>query len=180
MYYNTQIPLTLHKILSGGYNEIINNPGIVFLLQEFSNGLSLSIILAEYSNFKDEDIPLTGEYAAYVKGCGTMFFTPYFLNNAKKVWTVADLGATENSIVSDVPTLMFCGDLDHVCPPGDAFELSKKLKNSYQYVFPGVAHSPIEVGMCGLMMMKEFIDNPSKAPDNSCIKEFRTEFVLPK
>lgn len=180
MYYNTQIPLTLHKILTGDYNEIIQNPGIVFPLQDFSNGLSLSIILAEYSNFKEENIPLNNEYASYIKGCGTMFFTPYFLNQAKKVWTVTDLGSVEKKIVSDVPTLMLCGDLDHVCPPSDAIELSKNLKNSYVYVFPGVAHSPIEVGMCGLLMMKEFIDNPSKAPNNDCMKDFRTEFVLPK
>lgn len=75
---------------------------------------------------------------------------------------------------------MLSGEMDHVCPPSYAIELSKTLKNAHLYIFPGVAHSPIDIGTCGILMMKEFIDNPSKAPDNSCMSEFRDEFIIPK
>lgn len=180
MYWDAQLPSTLHKILSGDYSQIINNPGMMFPLQDFSNGLSLSIILSEYSYFADEDIPVNNEYIDFVKGCGTMIFTPYFLNHAKKVWKVNDLQDKNISLVSDVPTLMYSGEMDHVCPPSYAIDLSKKLKNSYLYVFPGIAHSPIDFGTCGIMMMKEFIDNPTKAPDNSCMQEFHSGFNLPE
>ncbi len=180
MYWDAQLPSTLHKILSGDYSQIINSPGMIFPLQDFSNGLSLSIILSEYSNFEGEDIPLNNEYVDYVKGCGTMIFTPYFLNKAKRVWKVKDLQNKSISLVSDVPTLMYSGEMDHVCPPIYAMELSKKLKNSHLYVFPGIAHSPIDFGTCGIMMMKEFIDNPTKAPDSSCMQEFNSGFNLPE
>ena len=178
MYWDAQIPSTLDKILSGDYRQIIQNPGMIFPLNEFSYGLSLSIILSEYSNFNDEDIPLDNEYADYVKGCGMMLFTPYFLSHAKKVWKVNDIQNKNISLVSDVPTLILCGELDHVCPPKYAKDLSRNLENSYLYVFPGIAHSPIDFGSCGIMMMKEFIDNPAKAPDSSCLQEFHSGFIL--
>ena len=180
MYWDAQIPSTLHKILSGDYSQIIQNPGMIFPLHEFSNGLSLSIILSEYSNLEDIDIPVDNEYADFVKGCGTMIFTPYFLNHAKEVWKVNDLQNKNTSLVSDVPTLVLGGEMDHVCPPNYALDLSKKLRNSYLYIFPGIAHSPIDFGTCGIMMMKEFIDDPSKAPNSSCQQEFHSGFNLPE
>jgi len=180
MYWDAQIPSTLHKILSGDYSQIIQDPGLIFPLHEFSNGLSLSIILSEYSNLEDEDIPVDNEYVDFVKGCGTMIFTPYFLNHAKKVWKVNDLQNKNTSLVSDVPTLMLGGEMDHVCPPNYAIDLSKNLKNSYLYIFPGIAHSPIDFGLCAILMMKQFIDNPSKAPDSSCVQQFQSGFNLPE
>lgn len=180
MYWDAQLPSTLHRILSGDYSQIIENPGLIFPLKDFSDGLSISLLLSEYSNYEKEDIPLDNEYVDFVKGCGTMFFTPYFLKEAKKVWKVDDLQDKNISVVSDVPTLMFSGEMDHVCPPIYAEELSENLKNSYLYIFPGIAHSPIDYGSCGIMMMKEFIDNPSKAPNSECLKEFHGGFNLPE
>jgi pimeloyl-ACP methyl ester carboxylesterase len=179
MYWNTQIPLTLHKLLSGDYSEIQERPGLIFPLHEFSNGLSLSIFLSEFPDIKDEDIPLDNEYSGFVRGCGTMIFTPYFLKRAQKVWPVNNMSIADKSIVSDVPTLMLNGAMDHVISPSYVIELSKTLKNAYPYIFPGVAHSPIDVGACGIMMMKEFIDNPSKAPNSSCMDQFQSKFVIP-
>jgi pimeloyl-ACP methyl ester carboxylesterase len=180
MYWDAQIPSTLDKILSGDYTRIIQDPGMIFPLNEFSYGMSLSIILSEYSNIEDDAIPLNNEYVDFVKGCGTMMFTPYFLSHAKEIWKVNDLQNDNIALVSDVPTLMFSGELDHVCPPKYAMDLSKNLENSYLYVFPGIAHSPIDFGACGIMMMKEFIDNPTKAPNSSCVQEFKSGFILPE
>jgi pimeloyl-ACP methyl ester carboxylesterase len=180
MYWDAQLPLTLHEILSGDYGQIINNPGMLFPLTDFSNGLSLSILLSEYSNFEDKDIPVNNEYADFVKGSGTMIFSPYFLNRAKEVWKVNDLQDKNISIISDVPTLMFMGELDPVSSPDYAVKLSNNLKNSYLYIFPGVAHSPIDFGKCAILMMKEFIDDPTKAPDDACIQEFQSGFNLPE
>jgi hypothetical protein len=179
MYWNTQIPLTLHKLLSGDYSEIQERPGLIFPLHEFSNGLSLSIFLSEFPDIKDEDIPLDNEYSGFVRGCGTMIFTPYFLKRAQKVWPVNNMSIADKSIVSDVPTLMLNGAMDHVISPSYVIELSKTLKNAYPYIFPGVAHSPIDVGACGIMMMKEFIHNTSKAPNSSCMDQFQSKFVIP-
>ena len=74
---------------------------------------------------------------------------------------------------------MLSGKMDHVCPPEDAIKLSKQLKNSHLFIFPGVAHSHIEVGMCGFSMMKEFIDDPTRAPNSECVKKFQGGLNLP-
>jgi len=179
MYWDTKLPSTLHKILSGDYSQIVKKPGILFPLDDFSDGLSISLLLSEYSNFEKDDIPLDNEYAEFVKGSGTLFFTPYFLTRAKKIWKVDDLQNKDINLVSDVPTLMLSGELDHVCPPIYANELSKKLKNSHLYVFPGIAHSPIDQGACGIMMMKEFIDDPTKAPNSLCVAQFESGYKSP-
>ncbi|HSR59820.1 MAG TPA: alpha/beta fold hydrolase [Robiginitalea sp.] len=179
MYWDAQIPATLDRILSGDYSQIIEQPGMIFPLEDFSYGLSLSIILAEYSNFEADDIPLNNEYADYVKGCGLMPFSPYFLNRAREVWKVNDIQNKNIRLVSDVPALVFSGALDHVCPPNYARDLSASLEHSYVYVFPGIAHSPIDAGACGIMMMKEFVDHPAKAPDSSCLQDFSEGFNLP-
>ncbi len=180
MYWDTQLPSTLHKILSGDYTQIVEEPGILFPLHDFSDGLSISLLLSEYSNYEKADIPLDNEYAGFVKGCGTMFFTPYFLSHAKDIWKVKDLQDKNIDLVSDVPTLMLSGEMDHVCPPIYARNLSKKLKNSHLYVFPGIAHSPIDFGACGIMMMKEFIDDPTKAPNSQCVEQFKSGYKSPE
>ncbi len=179
MYWDTQLPSTLHTILSGDYGQIEKKPGILFPLDDFSHGLSISILLSEYSNFEKDDIPLDDEYAEFVKGSGTLIFTPYFLSRAKKIWKVNDLQNKDINLVSEVPTLMLSGELDHVCPPIYAVELSKKLKNSHGYIFPGIAHSPIDQGACGIMMMKEFIDDPTRAPNSQCLEQFESGYKSP-
>jgi len=179
MYWNTQIPLTLHKILAGDYSDIRERPGLIFPLREFSYGLALSIFLTEFPAISDEDLPLDGEYSSFVKGCGTLIFTPYFLKKAEKVWVVDKVSNVNKSLETDVPILILRGAMDHVSNPDYTRELSQRLKNVYLYTFPGVAHSPIDAGVCGIMMMKEFIDNPSKAPDSSCMNQFQSKFVIP-
>jgi len=179
MYANTQIPLTIHKILSGDYSEIIESPGLIFPLHDFSMGLSLSVFLSETPDIKPNNIPIDGEYADLVRGCGTSLFTPYFWNKAKNVWKVNNTDANK-SVVTSVPILMLAGKMDYLCLPSYAIEFSKRQKNSYLYIFEGVAHSPVDAGPCAIMMMKEFIDNPTIAPDNSCMKQFQHEFMLPE
>ena len=91
---------------------------------DFSYGMSLSIIQSEYSNFESVVIPLNNEYIDYVKGSGLMLFTPYFLIHAKEAWKVNEIQNKTKRLVSDVPTLMLSGELDHVCLLNYARDLS--------------------------------------------------------
>ena len=84
-------------------------------------------------------------------------------------------------MATDVPTLMLNGGEDHVCLAEHTIELAASFKNAYCYIFEGIAHSPIDAGPCGILMMKAFLDNPNKAPDASCMEEYMIKpvFVLP-
>jgi hypothetical protein len=84
------------------------------------------------------------------------------------------------SFVTDVPMLMLSGRMDYLCLPSYSKELSDMQKNAYLFIFEGVAHSPVDRGDCAIMMLKEFFDNPTKAPDNSCMQEFHSGFDLPE
>ena len=130
-------------------------------------------------DLQPENLPVDGEYGDLVKGIGTLLFTPYFWHSAKDVWKVDSKRYDEKPLVSDVPLLMLSGQMDHLCLASHATEFAKRQKNAHLYIFEGVAHSPIDQGTCAIMMLKEFIDNPTKAPDNSCMDEFQHEFVLP-
>ncbi len=179
MYANTQIPLSIHKLVSGDYSEIIESPGMIFPLHEFSMGLSLSVFLSETPDIKPVNIPIDGEYADLVKGSSLTLFTPYFWDKAKYIWNVE--GTEPNkSIDTDVPVLLLAGEMDYLCLPAYASKFAKQHENSYLYLFKGVAHSPVDQGDCAIMMLKEFFDNPTKAPDDSCVKEFQHEFIVPE
>jgi len=51
------------------------------------------------------------------------------------------------------------------------------LSNSHLYVFKGLTHTQVAMTPCLLMMMHEFTNDPSKAPDDSCVKQYQNEFV---
>ena len=73
---------------------------------------------------------------------------------------------------------MLNGELDHVLPQAYLKDMAAHLSKGYAYLFPGVAHSPVDSGPCALTMFLEFLADPSKAPDSACIEEFRLEFLV--
>ena len=117
--------------------------------------------------------------ADLIKGMSTTMFGPYFWNKAKEVWKVKSVEENK-SFVSNVPMLLLSGSMDYLCLPSYAQEFSKKQKSAYHYIFDGVAHSPVDSGDCGILMLKEFFDNPTKAPNSSCVQEFHSGFSVPE
>ena len=178
MYTNTQIQLSIFKIVNGDYSEIVANPGLIFPIPEFSTGLSLSMFLSETSEIKPENIPDRGEYADLIKGTSLSLFGPYFWNKAKTVWPVKAKADTKQ-IITDIPTLMLAGKMDYLCLPSYAKQFAENQQNTYLYLFDDVAHSPVDKGDCAILMLKEFFDNPYQAPDNSCMNAYQHEMVLP-
>ncbi len=100
-------------------------------------------------------------------------------------WDRDDPGMEENRPVkSSVPTLVLSGEFDPVTPPEWGEQTAKALKNGYFYLFPGVTHGVIWwndfTGGCANRMVTSFLDDPSKAPDSSCLAQVPPlEFVTP-
>ncbi|APQ17149.1 alpha/beta hydrolase [Maribacter hydrothermalis] len=69
-------------------------------------------------------------------------------------------------VVSEIPTLIASGGLDHVTPPSNATEALKHLKNGYGILFPDEGHNIMNP--CFLKIAKEFINNPSQKPNIDC------------
>jgi pimeloyl-ACP methyl ester carboxylesterase len=82
--------------------------------------------------------------------------------------------------VSDAPTLIMNGALDHVIPKDDLDQLVSGLPNGHLHIFEGIAHSPVDVGDCALGMMMAFLADPSTAPDATCMADYRHTFAIPE
>jgi pimeloyl-ACP methyl ester carboxylesterase len=180
MYFNTQIPYALSKLMAGDYSELQNSANIFFPMHNFSYGLSYTVFSSESMDFTVEDIEVCGRYSAFADSM-SMFFCPSLLAQAQEFWKVEPL---ESSLLkplkSDIPTLIFNGEMDHVLPTDYIKEMASNLSNGYMYLFPGVAHSPIDAGSCGFMMALEFLADPTKAPNSACMESFKHEFLTKK
>ena len=181
MYWNTQLPLSIHKIINRDYSEIIENPGVIFPLQSFSLGSFWSMVMNGWPDPTPEQFPADSEYKTFLEGAGTMAFGSYFTMKMRDIWQVDHVSGKIKPMATDVPALVLNGEEDHLCSSQRAQELSDSFENSYCYIFKGIAHSPIDAGDCGIMLMKQFLDNPRVAPDASCLEEFKNEheYLLP-
>ena len=178
LYFNTQLPRSLSKICEGNYEEIEQNPGLIFPIPEFSSGLSLSVFLSGTYDVKPRHWLEGSEYEELIKGASLSLFGPYFYREAIKAWPVAP-GVDPDEIRTETPLLLMGGKFDHLCKPSYATTLAKGQKNSYLYLFDNVVHSPVDSGPCAIMMFKEFLDDPSQAPASDCMQSFKHEYALP-
>jgi pimeloyl-ACP methyl ester carboxylesterase len=97
-------------------------------------------------------------------------------------WPVeeADLSFKE-PLVSDIPTLILEGELDPITPPEYGRLVAGYLSDAYYYELPGVGHSVLAGEDCALSIVGDFVEDPTQAPDDSCIAEMPgVVFDLPR
>ena len=73
-------------------------------------------------------------------------------------------------VISDIPTLILQGQYDPYSPPSWGRHVYATLSNSYFYVFPGLTHVPILGEACPISIATQFVSDPDKEPNSSCIK----------
>lgn len=182
MYWNTQLPLSMHKIVHRDFSELVGNPGIFLPLQNFSNGSFWTMLLNGWPDPTDEQLIKGSEWEPFVEGMSTMVFSQPFVMLIRDILDVKYQRGHIKTMPTHIPTLMLNGGEDHVCLADSTRKLAESFDNAFCYIFEGIAHSPIDAGECAIMMMKQFLDNPSAAPDAACMEAFmkKPEFVLPE
>ncbi len=179
MYGSPQYAVELGKIVSGDYTAVQTNPGILFPLHGFSHGLQYSIICSELANQPSEDIPTAESYSVFAEAASLLWFGPRAMKIACEIWDVPELSEEAREPVKcDVPTLILCGEFDHVCPPWYGELIAQNLSQAYVYTFPGVAHAPIDAGSLPILMLIQFLEDPTTEPDSSGIAEYKLKFML--
>jgi pimeloyl-ACP methyl ester carboxylesterase len=89
--------------------------------------------------------------------------------------------AIKQPVVSDVPTLILEGEFDPVTPLAYAQAVAEHLSNNYLYEFPGIGHNVLVASPCARRIALDFVEDPTEAPDASCIGEMPgVVFDLPK
>ncbi len=83
--------------------------------------------------------------------------------------SVADSSVKE-PVISDIPTLVLEGEFDPVTPPEYGELVAGYLSNGYYFEFPGLGHDVLS-NECAREIAGAFINDPSQAPDATCISE---------
>lgn len=98
-----------------------------------------------------------------------------------KLWDLpAAPPLTSGPVQSDIPTLVLAGSYDPITPPEWSQAAAANLPNSHYYEFTSSGHSVNSDNPCAESLRTAFLDNPSVAPDASCVEEAPgPEFVLP-
>ncbi len=63
------------------------------------------------------------------------------------------------------------GEYDPITPPDWGRHAAETLKNSFFFEYPGMGHGTSLGGGCPTEMMIAFLEDPTRAPDDTCIGE---------
>jgi hypothetical protein len=87
--------------------------------------------------------------------------------------------ANHELVRSDVPALVLTAEFDDRTPTEHGKRIASALKNSYHFELPGVIHGSGIVDGCGESIVLQFLQNPNRKPDVSCIASMpRVKFEL--
>ncbi|HET8627374.1 MAG TPA: alpha/beta hydrolase [Thermomicrobiales bacterium] len=87
----------------------------------------------------------------------------------------ADPKATQ-PVNSAVPTLLISGQFDPITPPAYAALVRPGLSHSASVVLPGGGHTPSFATPCGFSLAVGFVNDPSAAPNTSCVAGLTVTF----
>jgi pimeloyl-ACP methyl ester carboxylesterase len=73
-------------------------------------------------------------------------------------------------VVSSIPTLVLAGEYDPTTPPDYGRLAAQTLAESFFIEFRGYAHGVFSPG-CAADVVTAFLDDPTKAPEESCVEE---------
>jgi pimeloyl-ACP methyl ester carboxylesterase len=149
------------------------------LADDLTDGLNLSVDCAEEAPFNDDEriaAALADETILEHYGLSDDF------REDCAVWAVAALPEIENApVISSIPTLLTTGAYDPVTPARFAEVTAEHLAARYIHTFPGQGHGAVWttwVDDCAATMAGAFLNDPTTAPDASCIDDIPpTDFL---
>lgn len=90
-----------------------------------------------------------------------------------RTWGVRPAAPLENqSVRSDIPTLLISGTYDAATPVKWAAQLNEELGNSHHLIFPGWAHTPTTYwdNSCAMEAANAFFNDPEQVPELTCLQ----------
>jgi pimeloyl-ACP methyl ester carboxylesterase len=160
---HTRIPFLLHELRRGDRlraarelapNMIADGSGVAVALNRlvscYESGVRQQRVLDSANTVPKPPFRMTVDAGA----CG--------------LWRTRFATASETApLRADIPTLIITGEYDLRTPPEDAHRIASTLSRAYVAVLPGIGHSGMPP--CGLGIVGQFLDNPMREPDTSCL-----------
>lgn len=180
-YFSPQVPLLIDQIMSGDYSFINQFVGYQSIMSTFADILGYSVFLSEYPAFTLSDIQIDPNYLTFAKGVTSMGLGGEYLLAIDTIFNIPKIDAKliEPLGSCDVPLLVLNGLYDPVIPVKLDAIFRKRFNNCYIYRFDGVAHSPVDFAeQCAIAMFFEFLNDPTKAPESSCVDDYHLTFEI--
>ncbi len=179
------LPQTIYDVSEGNYDLMAQLSGLVLpAYNALSRGMNYSVFCADdlIGRAPEELLAayeaLPPQYRGQTDLEVFMETTGFALCEAWNVPTLDE--SVKDPIVSDIPTLVMGGQYDPVTPFSYAEEVAANLANSVVLEFPAVGHSVINSSTCAASIATAFIEDPSAAPDDSCIADMPpVQFSVP-
>jgi pimeloyl-ACP methyl ester carboxylesterase len=161
------IPKMIYDARDGRYDAIGRISSLLVFDRTMSYGMYFSVVCAESRDFELSDLDLDR-------------LTPQLARESRRgaegilqtcqQWGVPDIGSKVNQPVrSDVPVVLFSGAFDPITPAESAATAATTLSRSYQFTFPSGGHGALFDHACANTMAVSFLNDPSRAPDSSCL-----------
>ena len=166
------LPRMIEEIENETYRTVSRLASRVFAQREaLSVGMHVSVQC-------HEEVPFTttAERAAAIEPYPELdaFFEPLSLESPElcELWPAGFGGDLENQpVTSDLPALVLAGQFDPITPPAWGRSAAETLPNSIFYEFPSIGHSAVFTDDCPNSLAREFLRDPTTAPDSPCIAD---------
>jgi pimeloyl-ACP methyl ester carboxylesterase len=181
MYATDLIPFMPRIIYEARANEFSFLERILSVLvfdRTMSVGMYYTVLCAEDGDISDDEWDFSNLPPQIVE---SEEGSPEYYQRACQLWDVETLGPeVDQPVSSDVPTLILSGDFDPITPPAYAEAAAETLPNSYEFVFPWGGHGAAASGECQDQIILDFLNDPNRAPDASCIAAYEgMQFLTP-
>jgi len=169
------LPQAIYDVYNGDYELMTQLSSIrLTLLDATSRGMTYSVLCTEDLIGRTPEDLLNVRAALPRQLVGTSdpeAIVEYSSFGICGNWPVQEAGAwVKEPLVRDIPTLILGGEFDPVTPPEYGQLVAGYLSHSYFFEFPGVGHFII-ADECARSIAGIFFDDPTRAPDVSCIAE---------
>lgn len=181
MFYSTQIPLLIGQLVNGDFSAIKNQLNYSLAPNYFADGLGLTVFITEAGSYSLSDIEYDPAYEIFNKGVSISGMGGEYFLEVNKIWNLSILDPERIQFPQprDVPVIVLNGLYDPVIPVKYDAVMKQDLNNCYIYRFDGVPHSAFDNATpCVLPMLLQFLNDPSKAPDSSCMENYKQVYRM--
>ncbi len=172
LYASEALPL-LPKMIYDAEGDVYRIPRRILPVLIFdrtnADGMYMTVMCAEDFDFTSQELDKTDAYPAITE---EQELSTDLIKDICRDFAVPELGAqADQPVQSDIPTLLLSGYFDPVTPPEYADQLDNTLSSVYSYTFPANGHGALLGDECAANIVNDFLNDPSQAPDASCIEE---------
>ena len=143
----------------------------------YVEGQHLTHLCKEEFPFEHRDRVAAGTADDPVARLSVASFQRYF--DVCAAWPVGPADPVEQRpVVSATPTLFLSAEIDPGCPPPLAQAAARRFSRGRFVMIPNATHGVVGQSACARKMTRAFLQDPSKAPDTTCLHPEHDRFAF--